>query len=54
MKVNVMTSQMIRNECQRFGVHIDNIQISYKILQLEIPIEVLTLHQPLGFQEGLF
>jgi hypothetical protein len=48
-----MISQMVRNECLRFGVHID-IQVSYKILWLEIPKVVLILYQPLGFEEGLF
>jgi hypothetical protein len=35
--LNVMISQMIRNESVRFGRHID-IGVSYKILQLEMPI----------------
>jgi hypothetical protein len=34
--LNVMISQMVRNESVRFGRHID-IEVSYKILQLEIP-----------------
>jgi hypothetical protein len=51
--LNVMILQMVRNECLRFGVHVD-IQVSYKILWLEIPIKVLILHQPHGFQKGLF
>jgi hypothetical protein len=34
---------MIRNESVRFGRHID-IEVSYKILQLEIPKLVLILH----------
>jgi hypothetical protein len=33
--LNVMISQMVRNECVRFGRHVD-IQVSYKILQLEV------------------
>jgi hypothetical protein len=32
-----MISQMVRNESVRFGRHID-IEVSYKILQLEVPI----------------
>jgi hypothetical protein len=34
---------MVRNEAVRFGRHID-IEVSYKILQLEIPKLVLILH----------
>jgi hypothetical protein len=30
-----MISQTVRNECVRFGWHVD-IQVSYKILQLEV------------------
>jgi hypothetical protein len=30
-----MISQTVRNECVRFGRHVD-IQVSYKILQLEV------------------
>jgi hypothetical protein len=30
-----MISQTVRNECARFGGHVD-IEVSYKILQLEI------------------
>jgi hypothetical protein len=41
--LNVMISQMVRNEAVRFGRHID-IEVSYKILQLEIPKLVLILH----------
>jgi hypothetical protein len=33
--LNVMISQTVRNECVRFGQHVD-IQVSYKILQLEV------------------
>jgi hypothetical protein len=33
--LNVMIMQMVRNECTRFGLHV-NIQVSYKILQLEV------------------
>jgi hypothetical protein len=51
--LNVMISQMVRNECLWFGVHVD-IQGSYKILQLEIPNEVVILYQPPCFLEGLF
>jgi hypothetical protein len=51
--LNVMISQMVRNENVRFGTHID-IEISYKILWLEIPKLVLTLHYPACFQKELF
>jgi hypothetical protein len=32
---NVMILQIVRNECVRFGGHVD-IEVSYKILQLEV------------------
>jgi hypothetical protein len=51
--LNVMISQMVRNESVRFGRHI-YIEVSYKILQLEIPKLVLILHYPACFQKGLF
>jgi hypothetical protein len=35
--LNVMILQMVRNECVRFGKHVD-IEVSYKILWLEITI----------------
>jgi hypothetical protein len=47
--LNVMISQMIRNESVRFGRHID-IEVSYKIFQLEVPKLVLILHYPACFQ----
>jgi hypothetical protein len=43
--LNVMISQMVRNENVRFGRHID-IEVSYKILWLEISKLVLILHFP--------
>jgi hypothetical protein len=33
--LNLMISQTVRNECLRFGGHVD-IQVSYKILKLEV------------------
>jgi hypothetical protein len=51
--LNVMISQMVRNENVRFDRHID-IKVSYKILWLEIPKLVLILHYPACFQKGLF
>jgi hypothetical protein len=53
LTLNVMILQMVRNESVRFGRHID-IQVSYKILQLEVPKLVLVLHYPPCFQIGLF
>jgi hypothetical protein len=43
----------VRNESVRFGKHID-IEVSYKILQLEVPKLVPILHYPACFQKGLF
>jgi hypothetical protein len=48
-----MISQMVRNENVRFGRHID-IEVSYKILQLEVPKLVPILHYLACFQKGLF
>jgi hypothetical protein len=47
-----MISQMVRNESVIFGRHID-IEVSFKILQLEVPKLVPTLHYPACFQKGL-
>jgi hypothetical protein len=43
--LNVMISQMVRNEGVRFGRHID-IEVSYKILQLEVPKNVPIFTKP--------
>jgi hypothetical protein len=43
--LNVMISQMVRNESIRFDRHID-IEVSYKILRLEIPKLVPNLYYP--------
>jgi hypothetical protein len=51
--LNVMILQMVRNESVRFGRHID-IEVRYKILQLEIQKLVLILHCLACFQKGLF
>jgi hypothetical protein len=40
--LNLMISQTVKNECARFGGCID-IEVSYKILQLEILNEALIL-----------
>jgi hypothetical protein len=46
--LNVMISQMVRNESVRFGKLID-IEISYKILQLKVPKLVPILYYPACF-----
>jgi hypothetical protein len=51
--LNVMISQMVRNEIVRFGKQI-NIEISYEILQLDVPKLVLILRYLACFQKGLF
>jgi hypothetical protein len=48
-----MILQTVWNECIRFGGHI-NIQVSYKILQLEVQKKASILHNLPYFQEGLF
>jgi hypothetical protein len=53
LTLNVMISQMERNESVKFGRHID-IEVSYKILQLEVPKLVPILHYWACFQKGLF
>jgi hypothetical protein len=45
----VMISQMVRNESVRFGGHID-IEVSYKVLRLEVPKNVPILQNPPCFQ----
>jgi hypothetical protein len=50
--LDFMISQMVRNESVRFGRHID-IEVSYKILQLEAPKLVPFLYYPACFQKGL-
>jgi hypothetical protein len=51
--LNVLISQMVRNESVIFGWYID-IEVSYKILQLEVPKLVPILHYLACFQKGLF
>jgi hypothetical protein len=43
VKMNVMILQRMRNECVRFGGHVD-IEITYKFLQLDVLKETLILH----------
>jgi hypothetical protein len=41
--LNVMILQTVRNDCVRFGGHVD-IEVSYKILQLNVLKKTLILH----------
>jgi hypothetical protein len=41
--LNVMILQTVKNECVRFSGHV-NIEVSYKILQLEVVKETFILH----------
>jgi hypothetical protein len=51
--LNLMILQMVWNEYVRFGGHM-NIQVSYKILWLEVQKKTSILHNLPCFQEGLF
>jgi hypothetical protein len=51
--LNLVILQMVWNECVRFDGHI-NMQVSYKILQLEVQKRASILHNQTCFQEGLF
>jgi hypothetical protein len=48
-----MILQMVKNECVRFGGHVD-IEVSYKILQLDVLKETPSLQNLPCFEEGLF
>jgi hypothetical protein len=48
-----MILQTVWNECVRFSGHI-NIQVSYKILWLEVQNKASILHNQPYYQEGLF
>jgi hypothetical protein len=39
--LNFMISQMVKNECVKFGRHVDK-QVNYKILQLKVPNIVIS------------
>jgi hypothetical protein len=41
--LNIMILQMVRNECVKFGGHVD-IEVSYKILRLDVLKETPILH----------
>jgi hypothetical protein len=47
--LNVMISQTVRNECVRFGGHVD-IEVSYKILRLDVLKETPSLQNPPCFE----
>ena len=51
--LNVPILQMVKNGCVRFDGHVE-VQVSYKILQLEVQKKAPILHNPPCFQEGLF
>ena len=51
--LNLMILKTVWNECVRFGEHV-NIQVSYKILQLEVLKKALILYNPTCFQDRLF
>jgi hypothetical protein len=51
--LNLLILQAVWNECVRFGGHV-NIQVSYKILQLEVLKKALILQNLPCLQEGLF
>ena len=50
--LNIMILQMVKNEDLRIGEHVD-IQVRYKILQLEVPKRVSTLKNLACFKMGL-
>jgi hypothetical protein len=47
--LNVMILQMVRNECVRFGGHVDK-EVKYKILQLDVLYETQILHNLSSFE----
>jgi hypothetical protein len=51
--LNFLILQTVWNECVRFGGHV-NIQVSYKILQLEVLKKVLICTICLAFKKGCF
>jgi hypothetical protein len=51
--LNLMILQTVWNECERFGGRI-NIQVSDKILWLEVQKKTSILHNLPCFQDGLF
>ena len=51
LKISIL--QMSKKKNLKFGGHVD-IQVRYKILQLEVPKRVLVLKNLTCFEEGLF
>jgi hypothetical protein len=47
--LNIMILQTLRNECVRFGGHVD-IEVSYKILRLDVLKETSILHNLSHFE----
>jgi hypothetical protein len=47
--LNIIILQTARNECARFGGHVD-IEVSYKILQLDLLKETPSLENPPYFE----
>jgi hypothetical protein len=47
--LNVMILQTVRNECVRFGGHVD-IEVSYKILWLDVLKKIPSLQNPPCFE----
>jgi hypothetical protein len=47
--LNIMILQTVRNECVRFGGHVD-IEVSYKILRLGVLKETPSLQNPPCFE----
>jgi hypothetical protein len=47
--LNVMILQPVRNDCVRFGGHVA-IEVSYKILQLNVLKETPIFHNPSCFE----
>jgi hypothetical protein len=43
VNLNVMILQAVKNECVRFGRHVD-IEVRYKILRLDVLKEIPNLH----------
>jgi hypothetical protein len=51
--LNIMILKTVRNGCVRFGGHVD-IEVNYKILQLDVLKKTPSLQNPPCFEEGLF
>jgi hypothetical protein len=47
-----MILQMVKNECVRFGGHVD-IEVRYKILRLDVLKDTPILHNLYCFKKGL-